>query len=204
MDIKEIMAKIKAAAGEDVSPKIESFLRQIEAEFATVADDLKAANAESKERKLKLRELQTQLDEAGEKVKDYEGKVNDPALKQELETLRQFKGDVLKARRGTFSAEFGDVTKHANFDKAKEQFKLPKPTDAGEYDFSKLSDADIEHNMAKLDEYRKIGYFAADPVPPPAGPYNMPRSSGSVQPPRAPRTPEELQAHIAQQLSQYK
>ena len=204
MDLKEVLAKIKAAAGEEAAPKIDSLLRQVEAEFATIADDLKAANAESKERKLKLRELQTQLDEAGEKVKDYEGKVNDPALKQELEALKQFKGDVLKARRGTFAAEFGEVVKHANFEKAKEQFKLPKPSDSGEYDYTKLSDADIEHNMAKLDEYRKIGFFAAETAPPPGGPYNLPRSTGTQTPTKAPRTPEELQASIAQQLAQYK
>jgi predicted nucleic acid-binding Zn-ribbon protein len=121
MEIKEILAKIKAAVGEEITPKIEGLLKNIEAEFSSVTDDLKAANAESKERKLKLREMQTQLDEAGEKVKGLEGKANDPAQKQELDALKQFKADVLKVRRESFSGEFAKIAKHPNFEKAKEQ-----------------------------------------------------------------------------------
>lgn len=202
MEIKEILAKIKAAVGEEITPKIEGLLKNIEAEFSSVTDDLKAANAESKERKLKLREMQTQLDEAGEKVKEFEGKVNDPAQKQELDALKQFKADVLKVRRESFSGEFAKIAKHPNFEKAKEQFKLPKPSESGEYDFTKASDADIEHNLAKMAEYNKIGFFG-ETEQLPAGGFNLPRQGGSGEPPKIQNT-GDLQAHIAAQMAKFK
>lgn len=203
MDLKEILAKIRAAAGEEITPKIEGFLKSIEAELSSLTDDLKAANAESKERKLKIRELTGQLEETSEKVKEYEGKANDPASKQELETLKQFKADVFKQRRAAFASDFAPVIKHPNFEKAKDQFKLPKPSETGEYDFTKMADADIEHNLAKLSEYQAIGYFAAEQQPGPGG-FNGPRNSGGGNEPPAIKTAADLQAHLATQLKQYK
>jgi predicted nucleic acid-binding Zn-ribbon protein len=202
MDVKEILAKIKAAAGEEIAPKIDGLLKSVEAEFATITDDLKAANAESKERKLKIRELTGQLEETGEKVKEYEGRVNDPALKQEFDALKQFKADVLKGRRESFAGEFAKITKHPNFEKAKEQFRLPKPTESGEYDFTKAADADIEHNMQKMSEYQKIGFFGEEQPAGGSG-FNLPRNQGGEQPPVI-KSAQDLQAHLAKQLSTYK
>jgi predicted nucleic acid-binding Zn-ribbon protein len=202
MDVKEILAKIKAAAGEEIAPKIDGLLKSVEAEFATITDDLKAANAESKERKLKIRELTGQLEETGEKVKEYEGRVNDPALKQEFDALKQFKADVLKGRRESFVGEFAKITKHPNFEKAKEQFRLPKPTESGEYDFTKAADADIEHNMQKMSEYQKIGFFGEEQPAGGSG-FNLPRNQGGEQPPVI-KSAQDLQAHLAKQLSTYK
>ncbi len=202
MEFKEILAKIKAAVGEEISPKIEGLLKSVEAEFSSITDDLKAANAESKERKLKIRELTTQLDEAGEKVKGLEGKANDPAQKQELDALKQFKADVLKVRRESFSGEFAKIAKHPNFEKAKEQFKLPKPSESGEYDFSKAADADIEHNLAKMAEYHKIGFFGEAQSQPGAG-FNLPRQGGNGEPPKI-QNSGDLQAHIAAQMAKFK
>lgn len=202
MDVKEILAKIKAAAGEEIAPKIDGLLKSVEAEFATITDDLKAANAESKERKLKIRELTGQLEETGEKVKEYEGRVNDPALKQEFDALKQFKSDVLKGRRESFAGEFAKITKHPNFEKAKEQFRLPKPTESGEYDFTKAADADIEHNMQKMSEYQKIGFFGEEQPAGGSG-FNLPRNQGGEQPPVI-KSAQDLQAHLAKQLSTYK
>lgn len=204
MEIKEILAQIRAAAGEDAAPKISGLLQRVEAEFAAVTDDLKAANAESKERKLKLRDLQTQLEEATGKVTEYEAKVNNPETAQELASLKQFKSDVLKARRATFAADFAPVLKHANFEKAKEQFRLPKPAEDGTIDLSKIPDADIEHNLAKLAEYRAIGLFSDAAAAPPAGAFNMPRNGGSGAPPKLDGTEGGLAAHIASQMQHYK
>lgn len=202
MDVKELLAKIKAAVGEENAPKIDGLLKSVEAEFSSLSDDLKAANAESKERKLKIRELTGQLEETGEKVKEFEGKVNDPALKQELDALKQFKADVLKGRRDSFAGEFAKITKHPNFEKAKEQFRLPKPTEAGEYDFTKAADADIEHNLAKMAEYQKIGFFAHEQQDGGSG-FNLPRNQGGEQPPKI-TSAQDLQTYMAKQLATYK
>jgi len=202
MDIKDVLAKIKAAAGEEITPKIDGLLKSIENEFASMGDDLKAANAESKERKLKIRELSGQLEEASDKVKDLDGKANNPDLAKEMADLKQFKADVLKTKRAAFSGEFATVAKHPNFEKAKEQFKLPKPADDGTFDFTKATDEEIAHNVAKLEEYRKIGYFAEEQKPTPG--FNGPRNNG--QPDAGPKeaTREGLNQFIAAGIQRYK
>jgi hypothetical protein len=200
-NLTEILAKIRAAVGEESTPKIDGLLKQIEAGFASVADDLKAANAESKERKIKIRDLTGQLDDATLKVKDLDGKANNPDLAKEMADLKQFKADALKTKRAAFSGEFATVAKHPNFEKAKEQFKLPKPADDGTFDFSKSTDEEIAHNMAKLDEYRKIGYFEEQK---PAPGFNGPRNNG--QPDAGPKeaTREGLNQFIAAGMQRYK
>lgn len=200
-DLKDVLAKIRAAVGEETTPKIDGLLKQIEAGFANVADDLKAANAESKERKLKIRDLTGQLDDATTRAKEFEGKANNPDQAKELADLKQFKIETMKQRRAVFADDFKAVVKHANFEKAKDQFKLPQASETGEYDFSKMADADIEHNLGKLAEYQKIGFFAGDAQA--NGAFNMPRNS-QTPPPAAPKTREELQAHVAAQMSRYK
>jgi len=202
MDLDEVLEQLLNEIPEENRDKAEKLVGQLAGEWNGLIDDLKAANAESKERKLKIRELTGQLEEAGEKVKEYEGKVNDPALKQEFDALKQFKADVLKGRRDSFAGEFAKIIKHPNFEKAKEQFKLPKPTEAGEYDFSKSADADIEHNLAKMAEYQKIGFFGEEQ---PAGGtgFNLPRNQGGEQPPTI-KSAQDLQAYMAKQLATYK
>lgn len=202
MDLDEALEQLLEEIPEENRGKAEKIIGQVADEWNGLIDDLKAANAESKERKLKLREMQTQLDEAGEKVKEFEGKVNDPAQKQELDALKQFKADVLKVRRESFSGEFAKIAKHPNFEKAKEQFKLPKPSESGEYDFTKAADADIEHNLAKMAEYNKIGFFG-ETEQSPAGGFNLPRQGGSGEPPKIQNT-GDLQAHIAAQMAKFK
>jgi len=202
MDLDEVLEQLLNEIPEENRDKAEKLVGQLAGEWNGLIDDLKAANAESKERKLNIRELTGQLEEAGEKVKEYEGKVNDPALKQEFDALKQFKADVLKGRRDSFAGEFAKIIKHPNFEKAKEQFKLPKPTEAGEYDFSKSADADIEHNLAKMAEYQKIGFFGEEQ---PAGGtgFNLPRNQGGEQPPTI-KSAQDLQAYMAKQLATYK
>lgn len=204
MDFKEIFAKIRAALGEEAAPKIEGLLKQVEAEVNSIADDLKAANAESKERKLKIRDLTGQIEDAGAKLKDAEGKLNNPDQVKELTDLKKFKADVLKKRKDGFADEFGKIVKLPQFEKAKDLFKLPKPNDAGEFDFSKMSDEDIDHNLAKVAELQKIGFFGDDQQPPAGGPFNLPRQT--QQPPDAPKeaTREGLQQHVASMMGRYK
>lgn len=158
MDLQKILDQIRSKLGEK-APEIESFLKQIETIHNDANEDLKAANGESKTRKLKIRELEQLIEDSKLELENLKKKTDDPAVKQELESLRAFKADLVKKQRETFIAEFEKVKGHANFEKAKDLFKLPKAKDDGSLDLTKLKDDEIDFNVAKLAELQKLDYF---------------------------------------------
>lgn len=158
MDLQKILDQIRSKLGEK-TPEIESFLKQIEANHNEISEDLKAANGESKTRKLKIRELEQLIEDSKSEIENLKKKTDDPIIKQELEALRSFKADLVKKQRETFIAEFDKVKGHANFEKAKDLFKLPKAKDDGSLDLTKLKDDEIDFNVAKLAELQKLDYF---------------------------------------------
>lgn len=183
MDVKQILSQIREAVGAEIEPKIKGFLSQLESGYNDLSDDLKAANAESKERKLKLRDLTAQHDEATAKLKDLETKTNDPKVADELTSLRTFKTETLKRQKDSLIADLGKIEKHPAYAKAKDLFKLPKPDKDGKVDLTKMSDDELEHNVGKLAELNKLGLFA-DATPQPGSPFNLPRNTdGSGAPP---------------------
>ena len=158
MDLQKILDQIRSKLGED-SSKVETLLKQIEADHAETIEDLKNANGESKTRKLKIRELEQLIEDSKAEVETLKKKTDDPAVKQELDVLRAFRAESVKKQRDGFIAEFDKIKGHANFEKAVSLFKLPKPKDDGSFDLSKLKDDEIDHNVVKLAELIKLDYF---------------------------------------------
>jgi len=156
MDIKALLAKIRQQIGDEAVAKVSSVLKEIETGVEDLADSLSTANTESKNRKIKIRELE------GAKG-DFEGQLE--TLKkennsEELKTLREFKQNSLNSQRDNFSKEIEKISKHPNFVKAETLLKLPAPDAKGVRDFSKIADADLEFNMSKLSELNALDYFA--------------------------------------------
>jgi hypothetical protein len=183
MDAKQIISQIREAVGAELEPKIKGFLSQLESGYNDLSDDLKAANAESKERKLKLRELTAQHEEAIAKLKDVESKTNDPKVAEEMAALKTFRTETLKRQKDSLILDLGKIEKHPAYEKAKDLFKLPKPDKDGKVDLTKMSDDELVHNINKLSELNKLGLFENVGAPP-ADPFNMPRNpDGTGKPP---------------------
>lgn len=183
--IDELISQIEAKVGEEVLPKVQADLKKlqkaysnVEADKAEAEESYKKVVAESMSRKKEIRDLKAQIVEKDGEIKELtENKGGDleklqadfeklKAEKTELETFKAETEEKLKSefekRKTAFVSDFGKITSHKNFDAAKGKFKLPKPNDKGEYDFSKTEDADMEHNISKLAEYNDLGFFASD------------------------------------------
>jgi len=155
MDIKALLTQLRQQLGDEAVAKVSSVLKEIETGVDDIVDSLKAANAESKNRKTKIHELE-------ELKSDLEGQLE--ALKkennaEELNKLREFRQNYLTAQRQNLGKEIENISKHPNFVKAEKLLKLPEADAKGVRDFSKLTDEDLEYNLSKLQELNALEYF---------------------------------------------
>ena len=157
---KEIRDALKPEGGEKFATEIEGFLRGIERDVSGLSSDLKLANKEAETRKEKLRESEGIVDERDETIKDLQEKIDteNPDLKL-LEDLQAFKKRTVKAQRASFVDSFAGIAEHANFEKAKPFLVLPDPDDEGVYDFTTVSDNDMEKNVLELQKMVALGTF---------------------------------------------
>ena len=176
MDFAKLRAQIAAqldieavaeVLGADGLAKINSSLRSIESGVSEMQENLTHANTESKNRKLKIREMATEQETFKEQIEELTGKADTSELTAELETLRTYKKDNLANMRGGFIEGFAKVAEHDNFAKAKGFFKLPKlnaeggllKAEDGSFDFADVSDVDMESNIAEMNKLNALGYF---------------------------------------------
>lgn len=155
MDIKALLAQVRQLIGDEAVAKISSVLKEIETGVEDLVDSLKTANTESKNRKIKIRELE-------DSKSDLEGQLE--TLKkennaEELTTLREFKQKTLTSQRESLGKQIETISKHPNFAKAEKLLKLPAADAKGVRDYSKMPDADLEFNVSKLQELNDLDYF---------------------------------------------
>ena len=88
MDITKEIAKIKAEVGEEIFAKIKTSLNGIESGVNEAIGDAKRFSAESRERKIKIRELEETIDNSGLDKDSYEKKL--AAKDEEITRLKGF------------------------------------------------------------------------------------------------------------------
>jgi len=156
MAIKDILKQIADKLGTD-SPEVSSLLAAANREADNIIDDLKSANAESKQRKEKIRELQSELDGKGDFTE------TEKQLKAEIERLKKIETEYATVKtaeqkkvidKWSEKAKAFDVDKtHKSFDKLtklKEKFAFPD----GEIDFETAS-----KNLEKYELLESAGAF---------------------------------------------
>jgi len=158
MDIKALLARVRQEIGDETVAKVSSVLKEIETGVEDLVDSLKAANAESKNRKTKIRELEEAKADLETQMETLKKENNS----EELKALRDFKQGYLQTQRDNLSKEIEKISKHPNFAKAEKLLKLPAADSKGVRDYSKMSDADLEFNATKLQELNSLEYFSSD------------------------------------------
>lgn len=156
MDIKALIEQVRSQLGDEAVAKVNSVLKEIETGVNDLVDSLKAANAESKTRKTKIRELEEAKSDLEAQLETLKKENNT----EELKTLRDFKANYLQSQREHLAKEIEKISKHANFPKAEKLLKLPAPDAKGNRDWTKMPDADLEYNLTKLHELQELDYFA--------------------------------------------
>jgi len=166
MDPKKLLAQVRAKIeqvrsklGDEEVAKLNSDLKSLESGVTELQEDVERVNGESKGRKIKIRELESQLSDKDTELDTLKKKTDTSELTKEVETLREFKSNTLKGQRDSFASKLKTISKHPNFENVKGFLKLPDPDKDGNYDLSKLEDGDIEHNISKLSEYEAVKLF---------------------------------------------
>ncbi len=167
---KELFARIREQAGEDILPKIDSDLRTIEGNIKELQlkvddrdDTIRTVNSEAKQKKLKIRELESDKSDLEDEVASL--KDNDDA--EELATLRKDKKEreekeateqTTKAKGfvDTFEKQIKD---HADFKGTEGGFVLPKPDDDGNYNWDDVEEDDMVANVDKFEELQGYNMF---------------------------------------------
>jgi|FLOH01.1.fsa_nt_gi hypothetical protein len=120
---------------------------------------LSVATGEAIERKKKIRKINSDYEDL--KIENDELKQQDglESMQAEIAKLQEYKASVVKQRTVSFGEHINTVKSHEKFEKAKDLFKLPTPSDDGSFDVSKMSEEDLAHNLTKMEELKKLDYF---------------------------------------------
>lgn len=162
MDFTKTIAEIRKSLDDETVAKVGTLLKDLERGIGELIDDAKADSAESKSRKLKIKELESEIeklksDNSSEALrKQYE------ELKKENETLKQYQASVLKERRNSFVSRYDKIKDAVNFDKISKDLKVPEQKD-GKLDWDSLTDDDISANLEIIIKAEEWGLFEKQP-----------------------------------------
>lgn len=165
---KEAISKIREALGED-SSKVEAHLKAIESDyskFEVELDDaretIKHVNNESKTRKLKIRDLESELEDGKTEMETLKGKDMSEEVKTlqtKLKSYEEAELERVKSKGKAFIDKYDKLKDHADWDKTKSKFLLPEEKD-GKLSWESLDVNDIAKNADKLNEYEGLGLFS--------------------------------------------
>ena len=176
--MKQEIAQIRAAFDQEdnkIPVEVESSLKKIEKSYddlqvqITNASDKNAKQVEdygelykeSKKRQTRVKELELEL----ETEKDAKDKILKDTKHEDYDELVKYKSDneALLAEgkektRKQFIKVHEEIKEHDDYEKAKDNFKLPEDKD-GKLDWTEISDDDMVLNMQKLTEQQGYGLF---------------------------------------------
>lgn len=165
MDIAKLTDRIKSEVDKDKLEAITPVLKEIEIGVVSLIENVKDASAESKARKLKIREMQSQINDMDVDIDDLRKKADTSELLAQLKELETFKAGVQEETRQSFLNRFNTVKEDPRFEKASTFLKLPEAGENGEMDFENISNEDMAHNLTELKKLDQLDYFSNEEKP---------------------------------------
>ncbi len=161
MAIKDLVDQVRSQISSEDSEKVSVLLEQIKNEATNLIASKAAVDSEAKDRRIKNREYESQVQGLEIERDEWKNKVeafDDAPLHAELAKLKEKYNGVIVNQAKSFEVYYNSIKDHPNFEKAKNRFKLPAG-DNGELDFSKLSPEDTEHNINAKSDLQQLEYF---------------------------------------------
>jgi len=181
MDIDKATSEITGYFKDDTPESIKTTLENVKREFGSMQIALKAANEDAKNRRHQATEYREKLEQAELQISklsddtklkemqaDFQNKLK--IANDESEKLKESQKQLFGIFRKEFETDFQEIAKHENFEKVKNNIKIPK-IENNKFLFETLTDNDIIFNREKLAEYRALGLFEGikkpnEPPPP--------------------------------------
>ena len=165
MDIAKLTDRIKSEVDKDKYEVITPILKEIEVGVISLIENVKDASAESKARKLKIREMQTTIGDMDVDIDELRKKSDTSELTAQIKDLEVFKSGVQEETRISFLNRFNTVKDDPRFEKASAFLKLPEVGEDGKLNFSDTSNDDIAHNLTELKKLDQLDYFSETEKP---------------------------------------
>jgi len=163
----EAVEAVKSAIGiedaGDRQDKVERAMKDIGRVVANLKDDIESVNKESKGRKLKIRDLEkdleTEKDNVVAKESEMEKLKSDSSLDEvtkERDKYKTYYDSSLESNRTKFVTDYDLLKDHNDFGKLSETLVVPE---GEEKDWSTVSDDDIQKNRDAVQVARTYGLF---------------------------------------------
>lgn len=166
MSIKESIDQVRSQLPDEALSKVGAVLENIKAEVQETEDRLSAANTESKNRKIKLREYETKIEDYDVRVTELQGKVDsydDTPLKAERDKYKEKYDKTIANQKQSFISTFEQIQTHPNFETAKPRFVIPEKD--GKPDWESMEIEVLEKNLNALNDLNQLNYFATKDGP---------------------------------------
>ena len=168
--IQDIVDQVRSQLSPEDLGKVGSFLEQIKNEAQELYDSKKASDSESKNRKIKIREQDEQIQNLqidNDKLKKEVDSFSTEEIEKERNLYKEKLSAFVNKERDAFSQWYNKVKEHPHWEKAKDEFIIPKKDD--KEDWESLKEEDLEKNLASRNRLEKLEYFKADIKAQPAG-----------------------------------
>lgn len=157
MEINEIIANVLAKVPDESKTAVEGQLKQIERSYAAMVEDVRIANSESKDRRLKLRDVESKLSEYETEIEQLKNDTTVADLTKQVEGLKSFQSQIYKQNRDTFKNKVDTYSKNSTFEKVTPLLSIPVKDD--KFDFDAMDDTAVKSGLEKLNEYEQLGIF---------------------------------------------
>ena len=138
---------------------IEGDYSKFNVEMEDLRDTIKHVNTESKQRKLKIRELEGNLEDKDTEMETLKGKDQSEEVKTlqtKLKGYEEAEVEKIKTKAQGFIDKYDKLKDHADWETCKSKFKIPEEKD-GKLDWDSVDINDVAKNADGLTEYIGIG-----------------------------------------------
>ena len=166
--LRSILDRVRSKIPDEALSEVSSDLKAIESGYLEVSDSAKVASSESKDRKLKLRELNDELENIKIERDDWKKKFDeydDTDLKKERDTYKQKYQNFLEDQKSAFQDFFKKASSSDAWKRVADEYKIPDK-EGDEYKWESLDPDALENNISKMNYHNKLGLFETQQVKP--------------------------------------
>lgn len=168
MNIKDMIAQVRAKLSSEEVEKVNGLLSEIVRAEDDLLSDRSAANNESKSRKEKIRELESNIEEINGKLSEYESKVaNFENEKQDLISYKEKWEAEQEQRNEQNKQKWNELSKRFEVEETDPKFEQMQKLKAYYKFGDELTADDIKHNISLAEQHNELGLFTIEQKTPP-------------------------------------
>tara|TARA_B110000495_G_scaffold197407_1_gene207629 strand:+ start:153 stop:770 length:618 start_codon:yes stop_codon:yes gene_type:complete len=159
MDIAKQIDRVRSIVGPEKAEELSEVLNEMKVEVIGLIDNVKDASAESKARKLKIRSMQTDMNNYETDIAELTTKADTSELTKEIEKLRDFQKGVVEESRNSFINRFEKIKDNPKLEKASQYFNLPEANEKGALKWDEIDNDAMASNLAEIKKLENLDYF---------------------------------------------